>query len=185
MSTWSSSPDFSRRWTNRWCADSSSRFTSWSKPPVLGIWRSRAGCVGWGSWPWSRTLHIRKGSDGSVCILLYVDDLVITRHGLAKIGQVKSQLSDAFKMKDLHYFLGIEVIHTPDDIILSQRHYVLNILSKFGMTDCQPVSTPLDWNLKLRPDSKWAYDEKWFRQSIRSLICFICKRIVYYYYANL
>ena len=59
------------------------------------------------------SLFIRKGL---VCILLYADDLVVTRLNLAEIGQVKSQLSDAFEMKDLgdlHYFLGIEVIQPP------------------------------------------------------------------------
>ena len=46
-------------------------------------------------------LFIRQGSDGPVCILMYVDDLVITGPGLPEINRVKSQLSDAFEMKDL------------------------------------------------------------------------------------
>ena len=76
-----------------------------------------------------------------MCILLYtVDDLVITSPDLAVLNKlVKSQLSEAFEMKDLvylHYFLEIEVIHTPDGILSSQRHYVLNMLYKFGMMDC-------------------------------------------------
>ena len=74
-----------------------------------------------------------------MCILLYVDDLVVIGPDLVEISQVKSQLLDAFEMKnlgDLHYFLEIEVIHTPDDILLTQRHYVLNMLYKFRMTDC-------------------------------------------------
>ena len=60
------------------------------------------------------SLFIRQGSNGPVCILLYVDDLVITGPGLPEINHVKSQLSDAFEMKDLgdlHYFLGIEMIY--------------------------------------------------------------------------
>ena len=63
------------------------------------------------------SMFIRKGS---VCTLLYVDDLVITSPNLTEISQVKSHLSDALEMKDirdLHYFLGIEVIHTPDGIL--------------------------------------------------------------------
>ena len=63
------------------------------------------------------------GLKGSVCILLYVDDLVVIEPDLAEIGQVKSKLSHAFEMKDpgdLYYFLGIEVLHTPNDILLSQ-----------------------------------------------------------------
>ena len=52
-------------------------------------------------------------------------------------------------MKELHYFLGIEVIQTPDGIMISQWHYILNLLFKFGMTECKPVSTLLNQNLKL------------------------------------
>ena len=89
-------------------------------------------------------LFIRNVLEGLVCILLYVDDLIITGPGLAETSRVKTQLSDAFEMKDLgdpHYFLGIEVIHTVNGILLSQRHYVLNMLYKFGMTDYRPVVT--------------------------------------------
>ena len=69
------------------------------------------------------SLFISNGSEGLVCILLYVDDLVITNSDLAAINNVKSQLSDAFEIKELgdfHYFLGTKVIHTPDDILLSR-----------------------------------------------------------------
>ena len=57
--------------------------------------------------------------------MLYVDGLVIIGPDLAAISKVKSQLSEAFEMKNLgvlHYFLRIEVIHTPDGILLSQCH---------------------------------------------------------------
>ena len=42
-------------------------------------------------------------------------------------------------MKKLHYFLGIEVIRTPKDIVISQCHYILNLLHKFGMMECKLV----------------------------------------------
>ena len=47
------------------------------------------------------SLFIRKVPKGLVCILLYVDDMVVTDPNLAKISHVKSQLSSAFEMKDL------------------------------------------------------------------------------------
>jgi hypothetical protein len=59
-------------------------------------------------------------------------------------------------MKDLgdrHYFLGIEVICTPEGILISQRHYVLSMLFKFGMAESKSISTPLDRTIKHRPDS--------------------------------
>ena len=56
-------------------------------------------------------------------------------------------------MHELHYFLGIEVIRTPLGILISQWHYILNLLCKFEMTECKPMSTPVDRNLKLDADS--------------------------------
>ena len=86
---------------------------------------------------------------------------------------MKLQLAASFDMKDLgdlHYFLGIEVIRTPEGILISQRHYVLSMLFKFGMADCKSVSTPLDRTVKLRPDSRKVCHPKRFRQIVGSLI---------------
>ena len=73
--------------------------------------------------------------------------MVITGADLGEIDCVKLHLVASFDMKDqgdLHYFLGIEVIRTPEGILISQRHYVLSMLFKFEMADCKSVSTPLD-----------------------------------------
>ena len=56
-------------------------------------------------------------------------------------------------LRDLHYFLGIEVIRTLEGILISYWHYVLSMLFKIGMTDYKSVSTPLDRTVKLRPNS--------------------------------
>mgnify|MGYP000090670834 CR=1 FL=1 len=98
-------------------------------------------------------------------ILLYVDDLVIAGADQDDIGRVKFQLATSFDMKDLgdlHYFLGIEVICTPEGILISQRHYVLSMLFKFGMKNFKFVSPPLDRTVKLRPDSGKVCDPKRF-----------------------
>jgi len=45
-------------------------------------------------------------------------------------------------MKDLGvlcYFLDIEVIHEKG-IWLSQKQYALNMMQKYGMADCKPIS---------------------------------------------
>ena len=51
-----------------------------------------------------------------IVIILYVDDLVIEGEHLVDINKIKSLLSDKLEMtdmKELHYFLSIEVIRTP------------------------------------------------------------------------
>ena len=70
------------------------------------------------------SLFIQKGRLGPVSILLYVDDLVITGADLGEINRVKLQLATSFDMKDLgdlRYFLKIEVICTPEGILINQR----------------------------------------------------------------
>ena len=99
-----------------------------------------------------KSMFIRRDSKGQLFIIIYIDHLVIGGDNIADIDHIKNDFSGWYQMKDmkkLHYFLGIEVIRTLDGIMLSQRHYILNVLFKFGMTECKPVATPLNWNLKL------------------------------------
>ena len=68
------------------------------------------------------SLYIRNDSESLIVIIIYVDDLVIGGEHLVYIKKVKAILSDKFKMtdmKELHYFLGIEVIRTPAGIMIS------------------------------------------------------------------
>ena len=102
------------------------------------------------------SLYVRSGSESLIVIILYVNDLVIGGENLVKINRVKSLLSNKFEMtdmKELHYFLGIEVIRTPTGILISQWHYILNLLYKFRMAECKSVPTLLDRNLQLDADS--------------------------------
>ena len=127
------------------------------------------------------SLFTRSDSKGQVFIIIYVDDLVIGGEHLADIEHIKKLLSSRFEMtdmKELHYFLGIEVIRTPDGIMLSQKHYILNLLYKFGMTQCKPVTTPLDRNLKLDADSGTRECEPThYRQLVGSLIYLTITRL--------
>ena len=50
-------------------------------------------------------------------------------------------MKQEFDMKDLgelRYFLGIEIVRTKEG-----RQYALDMLSKYGMADCKPISMPL------------------------------------------
>lgn len=49
---------------------------------------------------------------GSVFILVYVDDIVVTGSDSVEVEQIISQINDEFKLKDLdilNYFIGMEV----------------------------------------------------------------------------
>jgi hypothetical protein len=69
-------------------------------------------------------------NDEPVILLLYVDDLfLIGEENL--ITECKKRLSSEFEMKDLglmHYFLGLELWHSPERIFLKQGKYAVEIL---------------------------------------------------------
>ena len=92
-----------------------------------------------------------------------------------EIEHVKGLLKLKFYMKDLgddlRYFLGIEIIRTPDGIWMSQRWYIVGMLSKYGMTDCKPISMPLDQNGKASTDAGCVLeDPTLYRKMVGSLI---------------
>jgi hypothetical protein len=93
------------------------------------------------------SLYVRKSHEGIVVITIYVDDLIVGGDDEKEVEHVKSLLKQKFDMKDLSelkFFLGIEVIRTLEGIWLSQQQYALDMLSKYGMVGCKPISVPLD-----------------------------------------
>jgi hypothetical protein len=46
----------------------------------------------------------------------------------------------------MHYFLGMEVWKEEGHIFLGQGKYFVDILSRFWMEDCRPMSTPMVTN---------------------------------------
>lgn len=85
-------------------------------------------------------------SQGSTTILiLYVDDLVITRNDSRYKSFLVSQLSEVFEMKHLgrrHHFLGVEVNPVPNGLFLSQIKYAKDLLVRTSMLDAKPCGSP-------------------------------------------
>jgi hypothetical protein len=120
------------------------------------------------------SLYVKKTDHGIIIIVIYVNDLIITRDSDANIFDLKKVLKQKFEMKDLgelHYFFGIEVIQSPKGIWLLQRQYALNKLSKYGMTGCKPISIPLEKNVKLSVDEgDLVEDTTMYKRIVGSLI---------------
>lgn len=82
----------------------------------------------------------------TIYVLIYVDDIVIASSSNQAVEKLLKQLHKDFALKDLgmlHYFLGIEVIQKKDGIVLNQKRYIGDILSRANMSNCKPISTPL------------------------------------------
>ena len=86
---------------------------------------------------------------------MYVDDILITGSNSHEILHVKNKLDTLFGIKDLgqlHYFLGFEVSHTPDGVVLSQKKFTTELLKDSGLSITKVTSTPLPLTCKLEPD---------------------------------
>lgn len=116
-----------------------------------------------------------KTREGKVAIVLvYVDDLIITGDHVEEIQQIRGNLSVRFQMKELgelNHFLGLEVERAKDGLFLCQQKYAQDLLDKYGMLDCKPISTPMEVNIKLcATEGKDLDDSTMYRQLVGSLI---------------
>eukprot|EP00253_Pinus_taeda_P036431 PITA_36431 len=89
------------------------------------------------------------------------------------IASIKKELGKSFEMNDLgyvHYYLGIEVTQHPKSTFISQKNYIANLLNRFGMTECNPLTTPIEENLKLTSiEGKEFEDATKYKQLVGSL----------------
>ena len=99
-----------------------------------------------------------KGEQSSmILIMIYADDILITGPNSDELEKFISGFSKVFTLKDLGkllYFLGIEVSYTENDIYLSQRKYIKNLLSKADMINYKGCDTPMVTGTKLQKEAK-------------------------------
>ncbi|KAG6475047.1 hypothetical protein ZIOFF_064264 [Zingiber officinale] len=104
----------------------------------------------------------------------YQDDLIFTGTDDFLFQEFKKSMMVEFEMSDLgmmHYFLGMEVVQSTKGIFISQKKYVQEILDRFQMKDCNPVSTPTEFGLKLNKDHEGKkVDSTIYKQIVGSLM---------------
>ena len=100
--------------------------------------------------------------------------MIITGDDFAGIRSLQHFLSQHFEMKylgTLSYFLGLEVTSSSDGYYLSEAKYDSDLLFKADIIDNKTISTPMEYNAKLRPlDGEPISDATRYRQLVGSLI---------------
>lgn len=95
-------------------------------------------------------VYFIKGNQ--LILAIYVDDILIFWKDEAQLKEIKRALGSAFKMKDMgpaKECVGIRITQGENNIQLDQSSYAEEILKRFGMQECKPISTPADPNQKL------------------------------------
>uniref|UniRef100_A0A2N9GWL1 Reverse transcriptase Ty1/copia-type domain-containing protein n=1 Tax=Fagus sylvatica TaxID=28930 RepID=A0A2N9GWL1_FAGSY len=119
------------------------------------------------------SLFICRNSLYTIYVLIYVDDIIITSSSNQAIDTLLSNLKSDFAVKQLgplKFFLGIEVLNSPNGVLLSQQCYIKDILSCTKMLVAKPVHTPMASSTSL-----WAHegepfsDHTLFRSTVGAL----------------
>ena len=95
-------------------------------------------------------IYFKETKHGYVIICLYVDDVFIIGSDDKMVTSTKNMLNSWFDMKDLglaDVILGYKIKITSDGLILSQSHYVDNILGKFDKDNSGIAKTLVDVTL--------------------------------------
>jgi hypothetical protein len=123
------------------------------------------------------SVYVAQVGDVKFFIVLYVDDLILVCNHQNKLLQIKEELSQKFKMKELgelHFFLGMEVERNRDERLLriNQIKYLKEILKRFQMEDCKPIRVPFDLKVKLQKNMDGNDESKGFpyQQAVGSLM---------------
>ena len=69
-------------------------------------------------------------------LLVYVDDLILIGDNATKVNHFIAILTQRFSIKDfglLTYFLGVEVVPNKHGLLLSQRQYIMDLLTQTKM----------------------------------------------------
>lgn len=75
-----------------------------------------------------------------------MDDIIVTGSSDNILLDFVSSLAKRLSLKDLgdlYYFLGVEVLSHKHDLLLSQRRYITDLLTRLDMLDAKPVLTPI------------------------------------------
>jgi hypothetical protein len=89
-------------------------------------------------------------------------------------------MQDEFEMSmmgELTFFLGIQINQRKDGVYVHQTKYTKDLLKKFGLEDCKPMTTPMHpTSSLLKEESEGKVDQKLYRGMIGSLLYLTASR---------
>ena len=99
-------------------------------------------------------LYFRQTGDGTILTGIHVDDFFLGASDLTQATKFKHELATIWEILDLgaaKFCIGIAIKRdlVNHHIYLSQTALIDKILTLFNMTDCNPVSTPMESGLVL------------------------------------
>jgi len=122
----------------------------------------------------NKTLFIKKAFNDIILVQVYVYDIIFgsTNQNLCEqfVAAMQGEF-EMFMMRELNYFLGLQIKQLNHGTFLSQTKYCKELLKKFDMENCKEISTPMATNCYLDSDEKGtSVDQTKYRRLIGSLL---------------
>ncbi|GJS92056.1 putative ribonuclease H-like domain-containing protein [Tanacetum coccineum] len=121
-----------------------------------------------------KTVFIKKINNDILLVQVYVDDIIFgsTKQSLStEFEQLMHKRFQMSSIRELTFFLGLQVEQRQDGIFLSQDKYIGDILKKFGFSSVKSVSTPMETHKPLSKDADGSdFDVYLYRSMIGSLM---------------
>ena len=121
-------------------------------------------------------IYVKIQGKSFVIMAVYVDDIIPVSNDPSLLACEKEALCQRFEMVDngcIEYFLGMFIRRDRDNRVLSicQPNYINDMLLRFGMSNCKPVSTPIEPGVKHDKlgDEEEPFDTRTYQQAIGCL----------------
>ena len=92
-----------------------------------------------------------------IIIEVYVDDVIFKNDDDRMSQKFAKDMKSEFEMfllRELTFFLGLQISQLDDGIFISQTKYIEEMLKKFGMEECKHVSKTTITGCKLNTDDE-------------------------------
>ncbi|KAI3758473.1 hypothetical protein L6452_06036 [Arctium lappa] len=126
------------------------------------------------------TLFIKRYKNEMILVQIYVDDIIFGSTNQKYCDKFSELMKSEFEMslmRELTFFLGLQVKQTSEGTFISQSKYVYEILQKYKLNDSTSMRTPLSTGVKLDTDpSGESVDIKTYRGMIGSLLYLTASR---------
>ena len=120
--------------------------------------------------------EIVDGENSFILIGVYVDDTILCCNNLKYLVCQKNKISSKFEMDDrgdVNFILGMTITRDRENrtLMINQKNYLNDVLKRFNMSDCKPVSTPVEPGQKFEKISEGdePFDVSTYQSAIGSL----------------
>ena len=107
--------------------------------------------------------YIRRDNKNFTILLIWVDNFIAISNDNKLNDRIETELKSHFEVKSLgqpSLIIGVKIHQENHIITLSQTHYIDNLLAKYKLQDINPVSTPMDFNVKLDDPEEMPEEDK-------------------------